>query len=336
MRGTSPVLAVLLAGAVAWLVGCAGRGVPIAIADQPATAAAFAPRFVDDLPLRDEARGRDLELRVWYPDAPGRFPVIVFSPELGRSHRAYEYLGSAWAARGYVSIHVSHPGSDIRIFAGKPFWRLKAIAREAANAPATWSDRAADIVTIIDRLPAIEAGAPELAGRLDAARVGVAGHSLGALTALLTAGLPIDLPGRPRAALGDPRPLAFVVLSPPGAGAPLPAGPWDLPRPLLMITGGRDEQTAEIGSAHPASWRMEPFAALPPGGKAHLAIAGAHHFTFSNGGASSPAVDPAHLAAVQRATCAFWDRHLKGVPGDEAVIVGILPASADGITGAVR
>ena len=41
---------------------------------------------------------------------------------------------------------------------------------------------------------------------------------------------------------------------------------------------------------------------LFPGGKAHLAIATAHHFTFSNGGGNSPAVDPAHLTIIQQAT----------------------------------
>lgn len=309
------------------LMGCGARPItPAMIATQPPAPGAFAVRYADDIDLRDAARGRTLTLRVWHPEPAGRYPVIVFSPELGRSHRAYEYLGQAWAARGYISIHVSHPGSDIRIFAGKPFWRLNAIAKEVVTAPDTWSDRAGDVVTLIDRLAEVERAVPALTGRLDASRVGVAGHSLGALTALLVAGLPIDLPDQPGSVLSDPRPLAFIVFSPPGPGTPLPTGAWDMRRPLLMVTGGRDDQPADLGTAHPASWRAEPFASLPPGDKAHLAIADAHHFTFSNGGGSSPAVDAAHLSIVQQATSAFWDRHLKGVPGFETLVSTTLPA----------
>ena len=311
---------ILLLGVIV-LAGCRALPItPAALAAQPASPGAFAPRFVDDIDLRDDSRDRTLTLRVWYPATAGRYPVIVFSPELGRSHRAYEYLGQAWAARGYVSIHVSHPGSDIRIFAGKAFWRYPAIAKQVATAPDTWRSRAADIVTVLDRLADLERAAPELAARLDPSRVGVAGHSLGALTALLVAGLPIDLPEHAGARLNDPRPLAFIVFSPPGPGAPLPMGAWDLRRPLLLVTGGRDDHPADLGTPHPAAWRAEPFATLPPGGKAHLAIATAHHFTFSNGGGNSPAVDPAHLALIQQASSAFWDRHLKGVPGFEAAL----------------
>lgn len=332
-----PPIPVLVIGALALaLASCGGRPATpaAAIAAQPPAVGAFAVRIVDDLELRDEARGRTLTLRVWYPEPPGRYPVIVFSPELGRSHRAYEYLGQAWAARGYVSIHVSHPGSDIRIFSGKAFWRFRSIAKEVATEPRIWRDRAADVGAIIDRLAEVEGADPALAGRLDPTRIGVAGHSLGALTALLVAGLPVE--GRVVPGTEDRRPLAFVVFSPPGPGAPLPDGPWDLKRPLLLVTGGRDEQPADLGTAHPPSWRAEPYATLPPGGKAHLAIAEAHHFTFSNGGASSPPVDPDHLAIVQVATCAFWDRHLKGVPGLEATLSAERLAAHPGVEASTR
>jgi dienelactone hydrolase len=323
-----PITALVLVALL--LTACGGRTAsPPAEAYRPASPGAFAVGMVDDLVLRDEARDRELTLRVWYPEPAGRYPVILFSPELGRSHRAYEHLGEAWAARGYISIHVSHPGSDIRIFAGKAFWRFKAIAKEVATSPTIWSERAADLVALIDRLDAVEAAAPALAGRLDATRIGVAGHSLGALSTLLVAGLPIDLPGRPAAALGDPRPLAFLAFSPPGPGAPLPAEPWELARPVMLITGGRDDQPAEVGTARPASWRSQAFATMTPGGKAHLAIADAHHFTFSNGGGASPPVEPAHLAIIQQASCAFWDRHLKGVP---ALETGLAALVRDGVT----
>ena len=331
------VRSTLILLAIMALAGCGARPVsPAAIAAQPASPGAFAVHFADDIPLHDAARDRTLTLRVWYPEPAGRYPVIIFSPELGRSHRAYEYLGQAWAARGYVSIHVSHPGSDIRVFAGKAFWRLKAIAKEVATAPATWSDRAGDVIALLDGLAALERAAPELNGRMDTSRVGIAGHSLGALSTLLIAGVPIDLPDRPAADFSDLRPLAFLAFSPPGPGTPLPTGAWQVRRPLLLVTGGRDDHPADLGTAHPASWRVASFAALSPGGKALITIPDAHHFTFSNGGGNSPAVDPTHLALILQATSAFWDRHLKGVPGFETLMDEALPAANPTVTTGLR
>ena len=61
----------------------------------------------------DAARGRTVPAKIYYPtDAAGPFPVIVFSHGLGGTREAYEYLARQWAANGYVSVHLQHPGSD--------------------------------------------------------------------------------------------------------------------------------------------------------------------------------------------------------------------------------
>ena len=62
---------------------------------------------------RDASRDRTIPVRIYYPaQGSGPFPVIVFSHGLGGSRDGYRYLGERWASRGYVSVHLQHPGSD--------------------------------------------------------------------------------------------------------------------------------------------------------------------------------------------------------------------------------
>src|SRR5580698_6059441 len=67
-----------------------------------------------DLSLRDAARNRTVPLTVYYPVGQGHwpFPIIIFSHGAGGSKDGYRYLGSYWAAHGYVVIHPTHFGSD--------------------------------------------------------------------------------------------------------------------------------------------------------------------------------------------------------------------------------
>ncbi len=66
---------------------------------------------VDRLVLQDAARNKEIPLRVYYPDGPGPFPVIIFSHGALASKDCYSELGKYWASFGYVSIHPSHNDS---------------------------------------------------------------------------------------------------------------------------------------------------------------------------------------------------------------------------------
>jgi hypothetical protein len=52
-----------------------------------------------------------------------------------------------------------------------------------------------------------------------------------------------------------------------------------LDRPLLSITGTRDDDVVGVGAT--PERRMAVFAALPPGNKAHLVLQDADHMTFA-------------------------------------------------------
>ena len=251
-----------------------------------------------------------LELRVHYPaDAPGPLPVVVFSHGLGGSRLGYGYLGRAWAAHGYVSIHPSHrehvPSGAAEL--EKPGLSTLRAMMAAIDDSSNWRARPRDVAVTIDSLSKLSNPIPALEGRIDPSRIAVAGHSYGAYTALLCAGARIRLGGGTHD-LAEPRARAFIALSPPGNGARgLDAASWaQIGKPVLCVTGTRDAGLR----GQPPSWREESFHAMRPPGKTLVVVEGAEHFTFS-GGSPRRAADPGQLAAIEAATLWFLDRHLK-------------------------
>jgi predicted dienelactone hydrolase len=156
-------------------------------------------------------------------DAPfadaARHPLVLLSHGFGGSARQMTWLGAALARRGYVVVAVDHPGTN----------GVDGVTAEGAYAP--W-ERATDLRAALDFVLAC----PDLASHVDAARIGVAGFSLGGFTALLEAGARADFArflafcdGPRRDAICDPQleyPLDFhdqaAVLARP-AMAPLAA-----------------------------------------------------------------------------------------------------------------
>ena len=66
---------------------------------------------VENISLHDAARNKNIPIKIYYPDARGRFPVIIFSHGALASKDNYWALGQYWASYGYVSIHPSHGDS---------------------------------------------------------------------------------------------------------------------------------------------------------------------------------------------------------------------------------
>jgi predicted dienelactone hydrolase len=266
---------------------------------------------VDKLYLLDDARGRNLGVKVYYPlGGAGPLPVVLFSHGLGGSQWGYAYLGRHLAAHGFISIHCTHPGSDWLLWDGKGPGMAMLALRKAACDSANLRDRPRDLSFLIDHFDELARQAPALAGRLDAGRIAIAGHSFGAYTALALAGLKPTLPDGP-VDFADPRPRAFIAMSPQGSGGFQPAGCWaGITGPVLLITGTEDEQPFS-GSGHGLAWRLEAWQGIPEGAKYLLVLDGATHMTFSAGGMGEKA-DPPRLEAVCTAVTAFLEAQLGG------------------------
>ena len=261
---------------------------------------------IEAVVLHDEGRHRSIPIKIYYPDAAGPFPVIVFSHGALASKDAYSALGRYWASAGYVSVHPSHADS----VADSGF---RGTLRGAIGDPRAWKDRPRDVSFVLDSLAHVARFAPPLAGKLDLGRIGVAGHSFGAYTAALIGGTAVHFPGmQDPQRFADPRVAAVVLLSPQGEGCMgLTADSWDQLRlPVLVMYGSRD--FGPFGQ--PPAWRNEAFLRSPPGDKYDVELEGATHMRFAGSlAAAGDPPDPLFLC-VELETRAFWDAYLKRDP----------------------
>lgn len=254
------------------------------------------------LAISEPRSGRELPVRVAYPQAPGPHPVVVFSHGAQCYAQHYAVITDIWAARGYVVILPDHLDSPNNPVPPQPDRDL--LLRQ----------RIADLAAALDGVGEIaaRAGVP---GGVDAGRVAIAGHSFGGMLAMIKAGLPVLGPGGQPESHRHPRVKAAVIMS--GVG-PLPgitteAGYAALTLPLIA-TGG----TLDIGDVggpvkFPWEWRLSGYDLAPPGDKYRVALENGDHYLGgllclpNRGGPPDP--EGARLDAAL--TLAFLDAYLR-------------------------
>lgn len=202
-------------------------------------------------------------------------PVVVWSHggSTGRDdpRRAGVRWGRVMVGAGAVFVAIAHPGRS----AGDRAAVCDAVgAADCATFDTLLWDRPHDVSAVLDWLSA-EA---DVLG-IDAARVVHGGHSAGAIGVLTTAGMewPFDSRLTPPP---DPRPIAFLVASPPGRDVRgLSADSFSaVDRPVLFLTGLGDT-TAGTDAVD----RRATFDLLPSGPTSHLLWADderARHMVF--------------------------------------------------------
>lgn len=168
------------------MVLCAANP-PLNAAYDPSHVAAAAP-ITHELLVLDADRQREVPLRVVLPPGMGLAPVVLFSHGLGGSREGSAYLGRHWAGRGYAVVYVQHPGSDDSIWKDTPRQQRRAAMNQAASAR-NYFLRVRDVPAVLDQLEqwSTAEGHP-LRGRLDLDRIGMSGHSFGAVTTQAVSG----------------------------------------------------------------------------------------------------------------------------------------------------
>jgi predicted dienelactone hydrolase len=286
----------------------------------------------DDLPkpielvVEDSSREhRKIPLYIYLPATKSPAPVILFSHGLGGTNRGSAFIGKHWAARGYVAVFVQHPGSDDSVWRDKPFAQRLEAMRKAAGLD-NFMLRVKDIPVVLDQLDKWNQNTNHaLVGRLDMKKVGMSGHSFGAVTTQAVSGQTFPLGG---ASLTDKRIKAAIAFSPssPRKGIEPTHAFASVKIPWMLMTGTKD--VAPIGDQSVES-RLAVFPALPPGGKYELVLDKAEHSVFTERPlpGEKEKRNPNHHRAILGLSTAFWDTYLRDDAQAKAWLDGDGPKS---------
>lgn len=267
---------------------------------------------------------REVPYKLYIPkQAQGALPVIIFSHGLGGSREGAVYLLDYLAAHGYLALAVQHKGSDTQAVFGASDPRsanpdaVKGNLRQSTSAAAA-IDRFRDIPFAIDSLEEMNRSDPDLRGRVDLSRIGMSGHSYGAITTLALAG---QKPAGGRISFSDARIDAAIAYSPskPRQGDPVEAfAPIRIP--TFHMTGTED--TTPLDNGEPATSRQIPYQNIKLADKYLLVFSGGDHMVFSGqAGRGGPRPnDEAFRALVQKSSLAYWDHYLRQTPEARAYL----------------
>ncbi|MCE7973726.1 MAG: hypothetical protein DYG92_05265 [Leptolyngbya sp. PLA1] len=304
--------------------------------------------------LRDESREKDLRVVVRFPEVPAaeqagdapkhgapKFPLVLFSHGMGGSGEAFPSLSEHLASHGYVVVHPTHDDSiSLQRNRGEA---VRGILRDpkAYRSRVDPVGRVDDLKFLIDQIGAIERESG-MRGRIDAERIGVAGHSAGAMTTQLMIGTrargvrlgggrALELHG-----IGDDRVDAGVVISGQGTTSRMfTRDSWEgIKVPMLVIAGSNDTTPASPETPesrrHPFEYSRGTEAGGPP---AYLLyIRGAYHSSYGGGQADSPEDGRMIVECTHAATLALFDAYLKEEPAAREFLksdAGLLRLSAD-------
>lgn len=255
-----------------------------------------------DFSVGDKARQREIPVRVYLPAGKAPAPVLLFSHGLGGTREMGAYLGKHWAARGYAVVYLQHAGSDDSVWKGQPAEKRMAAMQEAASKK-NFTLRVKDVSAVLDALAAGNKDEKHpLAERLDLSRVGMSGHSFGAVTTQAVSGQ--SFVGSAR--FTDPRIRAAIAFSPSSPKYGTAAAAFGAVKiPWMLMTGTKD--VSVIGDTDVAS-RLAVYPALK-GEKYELVLDGAEHSAFT--GSALPGEtgrpNPNHHRAILALSTAFWD-----------------------------
>ncbi len=267
----------------------------------------------------DSARdGRPVAYKIYLPQAQNtaqKFPVVVWSHGLGGSRDGAGFISRSLAGHGYAVAHVQHRGTDSSLWEGKPGHPWDVIRATPIPRRATLQ-RLQDMPFVVDQLDAF--AKTEAGKAMDVSRLGMSGHSFGAMTTQLVAGQRRGV-GKRSYRLRDLFPQlqrfeAGIVYSPVPVRHKAGADPGhyygSIEIPLLIMTGTEDASPIENFGYE---YRLEvPDHAGGPD-QSLLVLDGGDHMVY-NGSRGKLEENPkreVHENIIVTGTLAFWDAYLK-------------------------
>lgn len=239
-------------------------------------------------PARD---GRIVPFKAYVPQGAGPFPVVVHSHGLGGSREASSYILQAVAEAGFLVVCLQHAGSDSGILGGggRPGTEAGVVsARRGAMNPQTAQARYGGLPFALDQI----AKDPRLSAKADMSRVGMSGHSYGALSTLVAVGQRV-LGAAPQTKFAEPRIKAAIVYSPNKPRGDDPSTAFAAVKtPMLHFTGTADTTPFDLEKT--PFERTTPFQAIKGPDQYLIVLDGADHALFgavaSRPASSSPSI----------------------------------------------
>lgn len=270
----------------------------------------------------DASRSRNVPIKVHYPTEKGTFPLVIISHGAGGNWDGHYALAHHLATHGYIVFCLEHVGSNTITI--KQTIRILKNLNKMIHDGSEVLGRPKDVSFAIDQAIAWNSSNETLKNKIDTQHIGVLGHSFGAFTSMVIAGMKPALDWlEPRSAYGkglgkdmtDQRVQACVALSPQGVGEPFffKESFTTLSTPLLGISGTEDKQL----NGSPAINRYNGFEFWRATGKnIFVWLSNARHLDFSDSeGGKTKGLDSKNRKAVQQivraTTVLFFNQYLK-------------------------
>ena len=282
-----------------------------------------APKTID-LTMHDTARNRDIPIRVYLPTNTAPVPVVLFSHGLGGNREGSKFLGEHWAVRDYVAVFLQHPGSDDSVWKNTAAKNRMASMSQAASLE-NFTRRVKDVPAVLDQLATwnVQTNSP-LAGRMNLQKVGMSGHSFGAVTTEAVSGEIFPGSGQ---SLTDPRITAAIAFSPspPKTGSAAKAF-GSVKIPWLLMTGTKD--VSPIGKTSVKD-RLAVYPNLKGAPKYEVVLNNAVHSAFTDRAlpGDKEGRNPNYHRVILAVSTAFWDAYLKNDAAAKAWLDGAGPRS---------
>jgi len=239
-----------------------------------------------DFSVTDRTTDRVIGVRARLPAETKLTGLILYSPGLGSGLSNGSTWCEAWQAAGYLVVNLSHPVTNESIWeTGRESFQENL---KKALASAQYVFRVKDCSSVLTYCMKD----PILKKYIDPRRIGIAGHSYGALTVQAITGQTIS--GQD---LRDDRIRAAIALSPGASSLERARLMSNVRIPFFSITGDHDQfvtfkdgaSTMQLGIS--LDKRLMIFQQLPAGKKQLLILSDADHMSF----AGEP-VDPSRFS----------------------------------------
>lgn len=258
----------------------------------------------------DDARhNRKISYKVYCPTETGKgpFPVIIWSHGLGGSRDGAGFISRFISSHGYIIVHTQHPGTDSSLWEGKPGHPWDVIRATHIPRSATLQ-RLKDVPFVLSKLSTLDC-----APLMDMTRVGMSGHSFGAMTTQVMAGQRRGF-GKHIYSLFQNIFKAAIAYSPSPNLKKKGHAPTDfyggIQIPLLMMTGTDDDSPLENFGYKD---RLEVFD-YSGGPDQHLLVLDHGDHMVYNGSRGKLDANPkrnVHEDIIKIISLAFWDGYLK-------------------------